>query len=196
MWREPDPYCALCEGDGFIADQHRQQTHPCPLCTAPWPTQPASRTTWLESCEQIPARWHGHIFNVPPTQLVIHRAASNGDIAHYFADPSDGRKVSAHFVIRPNGVAVQCVPLNTVAWHAGPANSMSLGIELSGAIDTDFEPLMLDRLVALVVELRSICPSLATVLGHVDLCPWRRRDPGANFPWAQLAGLGLSSPHF
>jgi AmpD protein len=111
-------------------------------------------------------------------------------------------KVSAHFLIRRDGELVQYVPLTQRAWHAGASaycgrercNDFSIGIELEGADTVAYELAQYDVLARLVVALRRWMPTLcqAPVVGHSDIAPGRKTDPGAAFDWGRLA-LSLES---
>jgi AmpD protein len=106
-------------------------------------------------------------------------------------------KVSAHFLIRRNGELVQFVPVNRRAWHAGPSvhcgreccNDFSVGIELEGADEVPYAPAQYTALAALVRALRKAIPSLqrAPIVGHSDIAPGRKTDPGPAFDWGELA---------
>jgi AmpD protein len=116
----------------------------------------------------------------------------------YFAGLA-GLKVSAHALIRRGGEVVQYVPLGARAWHAGvsswagrPAcNDFSIGIELEGTDDTPYTESQYAVLAGLV---RSACAAYPTlerqrVVGHSDVAPGRKSDPGAAFDWPRLRGL-------
>jgi AmpD protein len=114
-----------------------------------------------------------------------------------------GLRVSAHFVIRRRGELLQCVPLHRRAWHAGLScyegrercNDFSVGIELEGADDVSYTAAQYRRLARLIRRLRSALPSLreAAVVGHCDIAPGRKTDPGPAFDWTRLREL-LAAP--
>jgi AmpD protein len=114
----------------------------------------------------------------------------------YFAQISHLR-VSAHFLIRRDGELIQFVSCRERAWHAGLSswqgrprcNDFSLGIELEGCDDLPFEPPQYGCLVDL---LRRLCASypIAAVVGHSDISPGRKTDPGLRFDWHRLAAFG------
>jgi len=105
-------------------------------------------------------------------------------------------RVSSHFVVRRDGRLLQFVPCAKRAWHAGVSewqgrervNDFSVGIELEG---TDMEPYaaaqytMLARLVKALVRRYPI----AAVVGHSDIAPGRKTDPGPAFDWPRLRRL-------
>ncbi len=106
-------------------------------------------------------------------------------------------KVSAHLLVRRDGELVQYVPLTRRAWHAGVSrhgareacNDFSIGIELEGADDVPYEPVQYQVLAALIAALRRAYASLrlAPVVGHSDIAPERKTDPGQAFDWGRLA---------
>lgn len=108
-------------------------------------------------------------------------------------------RVSSHLLVRRDGGVVQYVPFHRRAWHAGPSshcgrercNDFSIGIELEGADEVAYEKAQYERLAALVRALRDAYPSLrrAPVVGHSDIAPGRKTDPGPAFDWGILAGL-------
>jgi len=117
------------------------------------------------------------------------------DAHPYFAGIADAR-VSAHFLIRRDGELVQYVPVGKRAWHAGEScyagrtrcNDFAIGIELEGEDSTPYEDVQYDVLVALLVTLRSQVESLAEaeIVGHSDIAPGRKTDPGVAFDWPGL----------
>ncbi|TVS02165.1 MAG: N-acetylmuramoyl-L-alanine amidase [Rhodobacteraceae bacterium] len=110
-------------------------------------------------------------------------------------------QVSAHYVICPRGRLWQLVPEETRAWHAGAGswaglsdiNSRSIGIELVNTGAQPFpEPQMqvLERLMRDVMARHGIVPH--DVIGHSDMAPERKEDPGPRFDWRRLARAGLA----
>lgn len=99
-------------------------------------------------------------------------------------------KVSAHFVIRRDGEVVQFVPCEKRAWHAGESrwrgrercNDFSVGIELEGCDEAPFEDAQYAELAALTRALESRYP-IAGIVGHSDIAPGRKSDPGPQFDW-------------
>ncbi len=108
----------------------------------------------------------------------------------YYAEIA-GLKVSAHFFIRRDGELVQFVSANERAWHAGAScwrgqercNDFSIGIELEGCDTLAFEAVQYGKLAALVEALRARYP-VREVVGHSDIAPGRKTDPGPCFDWA------------
>lgn len=118
----------------------------------------------------------------------------------YFAGLA-GLRVSAHLLIRRRGELIQYVPLHRRAWHAGQSswrgraacNDFSIGIELEGTDQRPYTAAQYRRLCATIRALRRDWPGLrdAPVVGHCDIAPGRKTDPGAAFDWGRLrAGLG------
>jgi len=108
-----------------------------------------------------------------------------------------GLRVSSHFLIYRDGALVQFVALGQRAWHAGASrwrgrercNDFSVGVELEGTDDGEFEAAQYEALFLLLKKLRSVLP-LREIAAHSDVAPGRKTDPGAHFDWARLlAGL-------
>jgi N-acetyl-anhydromuramoyl-L-alanine amidase len=107
--------------------------------------------------------------------------------------------VSSHVLISRLGVQTQYVPFDMRAWHAGEScycgrercNDFSVGIELEGTDDMAYERIQYERLAELVRVLRQIYPTLrdAEIVGHSDIAPGRKTDPGPYFDWALLRAL-------
>ncbi len=123
--------------------------------------------------------------------------------AHAELAALQGLRVSSHFFIRRNGALLQYVSCDQRAWHAGASsflgrsrcNDFSIGIELEGSDSTPFEPAQYDSLAALVAALLQAYPVRALV-GHSDIAPGRKTDPGPCFDWQALrraSGLAASS---
>ncbi len=112
-------------------------------------------------------------------------------------------EVSAHYVISKTGEVTHLVPEHLRAWHAGigswhgqrDVNSRSIGIELDNNGQSPFtEPLMtaLESLMRGIMERWNIPPE--GVIGHSDMAPGRKVDPGPKFDWLRLERLGLAKP--
>jgi AmpD protein len=108
-------------------------------------------------------------------------------------------KVSAHFLIDRSGQLTQYVPVNQRAWHAGASayqgreacNDFSVGIELEGDEVTPYTDAQYQRLAQLIQTLRGTVKSLenAPIVGHSDIAPGRKSDPGEVFDWRRLHHL-------
>ena len=110
-------------------------------------------------------------------------------------------EVSAHYLVGRDGTVYRMVPEDKRAWHAGvgswagrgDVNSRSLGIELDNDGMSQFtEPLMakLEVLLSDILDRHALPPW--AVIGHSDMAPGRKRDPGRHFDWRRLAEKGLS----
>ena len=117
-------------------------------------------------------------------------------------------EVSSHYLIKRNGVINVMVPDLYVAWHAGKSswksfkslNKNSIGIEISnpGHENTyvDFSKKQIQSILylsKLLIKRYNIQSS--NVLGHSDIAPFRKKDPGEKFPWKYLARLGVGKWH-
>jgi len=117
------------------------------------------------------------------------------EVHPFFAAMAIGR-VSAHALIRRDGEIVQYVPFGERAWHSGRSeyrgrsacNDFSVGIELEGTDDVPYEAAQYDSLVALIRALLVAYPTLGKehIVGHSDVAPGRKTDPGDSFDWARL----------
>ena len=117
---------------------------------------------------------------------------------------SAGTDVSAHYIVLEDGRIVQCVPEARRAWHAGVSswsgeddiNSCSIGIEIVNRGHDwgypDFPSRQIAAVTALCrgIMLRRNVPT-HRVLGHSDVAPARKKDPGEKFPWHSLANSGV-----
>ena len=116
--------------------------------------------------------------------------------AHASYASLSGLRVSAHFFVRRSGALVQFVSCNERAWHAGVSewqgrarcNDFSIGIELEGTDTAPYAPAQYRRLAALLRALKVRYP-LTAVVGHSDIAPGRKTDPGPAFDWARLGAL-------
>ena len=113
----------------------------------------------------------------------------------YFAQIKDMR-VSAHLLISRQGEIIQFVPFQQRAWHAGQSafegrvncNDFSIGIELEGTDDLPYEAAQYQRLAGVIQVLRQAYPTIKRerIIGHADIAPGRKTDPGASFDWTRL----------
>lgn len=113
------------------------------------------------------------------------------DAHPYFATLRD-LKTSAHFFIRRDGELIQFVSCNRRAWHAGVSNwrgrercnDFSVGVELEGTDDRAFAEDQYRTLATLTVALQQTFP-IRDIVGHSDIAPGRKTDPGPWFDWAR-----------
>ena len=123
--------------------------------------------------------------------------------AHPYYQGIRGLEVSAHFFVRRCGRVLQFVSCEQRAWHAGRSawrgrencNDWSVGIELEGLEGQPFEPAQYRQLARLLRALSRRHP-LNEVVGHEDVAPGRKADPGPGFSWAVLRrALRARRPH-
>lgn len=145
----------------------------------------------------------------PLDMLVLHYTGmETGDAALEKMTSEEGG-VSAHYMIRESGAIIQLVEEDKRAWHAGVSkwqgdediNSRSIGIEIvNGGHDWRLEDgrlppypdIQIDAVIALskgIIERWSIPQT--RIVGHSDIAPMRKQDPGEHFPWARLATAGI-----
>lgn len=113
--------------------------------------------------------------------------------AHPYFSEIQGLRVSAHFLIRRDGELIQFVACSRRAWHAGVSNWMgrdgcndfSIGIELEGCDRLPFETAQYLTLKHLLAELRRRY-LIEAVVGHSDIAPGRKTDPGPCFDWHRV----------
>ena len=113
----------------------------------------------------------------------------------YFAQIAD-LNVSSHLLVRRDGEVVQYVPFQKRAWHAGESNyqgrvacnDFSIGIELEGLDDEPYTDAQYAVLAAVVKVLIDAYPGLSAncLIGHCDIAPQRKTDPGPAFDWDRL----------
>ena len=111
----------------------------------------------------------------------------------------EGIRVSSHFLIRRDGRVIQYVPVHRRAWHAGKScfedreacNDFSIGIELEGSDDMPYEDVQYERLGDLVHALMRAYPDLGLdrIVGHSDIAPGRKTDPGPFFDWVYFRNI-------
>jgi len=139
----------------------------------------------------------------PPDMLVLHYTgmATGKEALERLCDPE--AKVSAHYVVEEGGEVFTLVAEERRAWHAGASfwrgetdiNAVSIGIEIvNPGHEFGYRPFpkaQIGAVIALLDEVRSRW-SIADerILGHSDVAPARKRDPGELFPWRRLAEAG------
>lgn len=139
-----------------------------------------------------------HAISLPPGEFggdAIERLFTNtlDPALHPYYRQIDGLQVSAHFLIRRDGAVVQFVSCERRAWHAGASrwrarescNDFSIGIELEGCDTLPFEAAQYEGLATLIVAVERRYP-IAHIVGHADIAPGRKTDPGPHFDWPRL----------
>ena len=134
------------------------------------------------------------------TMIVIHYT-TNDEAQHSLETlTSPVRKVSAHYLIDRQGGLYQLVPENRRAWHAGQAywagvtdvNSASIGIEIDNTGSEPFDDAQMVTLLSLLSDIQTRHKiRSANIVGHADVAPGRKVDPGPFFPWRRLAQAGF-----
>ncbi|HSH97410.1 MAG: 1,6-anhydro-N-acetylmuramyl-L-alanine amidase AmpD [Methylophilaceae bacterium] len=139
-----------------------------------------------------------HNISLPPNEyggngvIELFTNQLDPDVHPYYAEIHQ-LKVSSHFFIRRDGGVTQFVPCTQRAWHAGASNwqeqercnDFSIGIELEGS---DFEAFEIAQYIALnqlVSAIKEVYP-IQDIVGHSDIAPGRKTDPGPYFDWSQL----------
>lgn len=144
---------------------------------------------------------------LPVTMLVLHYTGMQSGPAaiDWLANPASG--VSAHYVVAEDGQIVHMVREEQRAHHAGKShwrgitdiNSASIGIEIiNPGHEWGYRPFpkeQMDAVVRLSAEIvRTYAIDPRNVVGHSDIAPARKQDPGELFDWAKLAALKLAIP--
>jgi N-acetylmuramoyl-L-alanine amidase len=118
-------------------------------------------------------------------------------------DDKRPNRVSAHYVLAEDGAVYRLVPEDRVAWHAGRShwrgrealNGTSIGIEIVNLHGDrhDYPDAQIAALVELCRDIVGRHPAIVprNVVGHSDIAPRRKLDPGLRFPWASLAARGI-----
>jgi AmpD protein len=122
----------------------------------------------------------------------------NADAHPSFSDLAQ-MEVSAHCLIRRDGSIIQYVSFNNKAWHAGiscfnnreKCNDYSIGIELEGTDDIPYEEAQYQQLSRLTASLQKYYPLITNenIVGHCDIAPKRKTDPGEIFNWPHYRQL-------
>ena len=142
-----------------------------------------------------------HNISLPPGEF------GNGNVKAFFSNQLGPHhhpyfrtivdlKVSAHLFISRDGTITQFVPFSARAWHAGVSsfggiqncNDYSIGIELEGCDNIAYTDAQYDSLVSSVRAIMRTYPqiSLERIVGHCDIAPERKTDPGEAFDWVRL----------
>jgi N-acetylmuramoyl-L-alanine amidase len=139
----------------------------------------------------------------PPDMIVLHYTGMRGGAAALERLREPEAKVSAHYLVEEDGRVFRLVPEAARAWHAGVSfwrgmrdvNSASIGIEIvNPGHEFGYRPFP-ETQVAAVIELVGDIRTRWTIadvniVGHADVAPDRKEDPGELFPWRRLAEAG------
>jgi N-acetylmuramoyl-L-alanine amidase len=143
----------------------------------------------------------------PVSMLVLHYTGMEDaqSAIDRLRDPS--AKVSCHYLVDEDGTVLRMVPEEKRAWHSGRSwwrgrsdvNGASIGIELvNPGHDHGYRPFpeeQIDALLPLVADIKQrYAITRGNIVGHSDVAPARKQDPGELFPWGKLARLRLALP--
>lgn len=141
-----------------------------------------------------------HAISLPPDQFggaFVQQLFTNklDPKTHPYFEKIKDLKVSAHLFIARTGAVTQFVPFDQRAWHAGASsfggrqrcNDFSIGIELEGCDSQPFQAAQYRALISITKALLQAYPHLlpAHIVGHSDIAPGRKTDPGPHFDWAK-----------
>ena len=143
-----------------------------------------------------------------PVSIIVLHYTGMMDAASAIERLSDPQsKVSCHYLVAEDGQVCRMVPEEKRAWHAGVSywrglqglNSHSIGIEIvNPGHELGYRPFpeaQMDALIPLVADIKERYHiTRGNVVGHSDIAPQRKQDPGELFPWARLAKLRLALP--
>ncbi|WP_225009459.1 N-acetylmuramoyl-L-alanine amidase [Novosphingobium percolationis] len=161
---------------------------------------------WLVHKEVPSPNWNER--KLPVSMVVLHYTGmrTGAEALERMCDPA--AEVSAHYMIDEDGTVTRLVPEDKRAWHAGRSywrgetdiNSASVGIELvNPGHEWGYRPFPDAQMEALVPLLADIVKRhnvpRANVVGHSDIAPARKTDPGELFDWDMLARLRLALPN-
>lgn len=143
----------------------------------------------------------------PVSMIVLHYTGMQdaASAIERLCDPE--AKVSSHYLVTEDGKVLRLVDESKRAWHAGRShwrgitdvNSASIGIEIvNPGHEFGYRPFPDDQIAALIPLVHGIKDRHAitrgNIVGHSDVAPARKQDPGELFPWGQLARLRLALP--
>ncbi|WGR95839.1 N-acetylmuramoyl-L-alanine amidase [Bradyrhizobium sp. ISRA443] len=184
------------------ADSKRQRALPVPRAVADMTTFTPDSSI---ASDVIPSMNFGErANNRQPDMIVLHYTGMPDVEGAITQLCTPGTEVSAHYIVLEDGRIVQCVPESKRAWHAGVSfwageddiNSCSIGVEIvNRGHDWGYPDFPLRQIAAVIalcrgIMLRRKVPS-HRVLGHSDVAPARKKDPGEKFPWHSLANSGV-----
>ena len=144
---------------------------------------------------------------LPVSMIVLHYTGMQSAEAALARLTDPAAEVSAHYLIDEDGTIHRLVPEDKRAWHAGRShwrgitdiNSASIGIELVNPGHEfgyrEFAPAQIEALIPLLSEIKDRYEiTRGNIVGHSDIAPTRKQDPGELFPWARLARVRLALP--
>lgn len=144
---------------------------------------------------------------LPVTMIVLHYTGMESAEAAIARLTDASAEVSAHYLIDEDGTVHRLVAEDKRAWHAGAShwrgitdiNSASVGIELVNPGHEfgyrDFTDAQIGALLPLLDDIKQRHGiTRGNIVGHSDIAPTRKQDPGERFPWATLAKLRLAMP--
>lgn len=176
--------------------------------------QPASKSVPVPEAKSLPKAKPAHAFRASPNHGERVGGGIDMLLLHYTGMPDckgaidrlcdPAAEVSAHYVVQEDGAVVQLVDETRRAWHAGRAswagvsdiNSRSIGIEICNpGHDGGMPPYPARQIEGIITLCKGIIARHGIyperVLGHSDVAPDRKADPGETFPWDRLAAAGI-----
>ena len=140
--------------------------------------------------------------------LIFHYTGMKNDFLAIKKLTSEKSKVSCHYFINKKGELIQIVPDLYIAWHAGKSrwkkdnllNKNSIGIEISNPGHEHgykkFSKKQVSTLIKISIKLmKKYKISKKNILGHSDIAPLRKKDPGEKFPWKYLSTKNIGFWH-
>ncbi|MCA6122250.1 N-acetylmuramoyl-L-alanine amidase [Bradyrhizobium sp. WSM 1704] len=192
----------MASGSSGGSDSKRQRALPIPRAVADMKTFTPDSSI---ASDVIPSANFGERADGREPDMIVLHYTGMPDVEGAIAQLcTPGTEVSAHYVVLEDGRIVQCVPESKRAWHAGVSfwageddiNSCSIGVEIvNRGHDWGYPDFPLRQIAAVIalcrgIMLRRKVPS-HRVLGHSDVAPARKKDPGEKFPWHSLANSGV-----
>jgi len=164
---------------------------------APVPTRPALNAYTALPLVQVPSP---NFNERRPGFVILHHTSDSRAMDSLGTLTRPSAEVSAHFLVARDGTLYYLVDELKRAWHAGPSywggdidmNSASIGIEMDNDGFEPYAEVQIEALMALLADLKARYRiPVANFLGHGDIAPGRKVDPGVNFPWKRLADRGF-----
>ena len=153
-------------------------------------------------------------FNTPKRQkknikyIIIHYTGMKNELSALNRLTDYKSKVSAHYFIKKNGKIINLVPDLYEAWHAGKSNwkniqslnRYSIGVEIQNSGHKNLYEKFSNKQINSVKKLLRFLSkryrvNCKNILGHSDIAPNRKKDPGEKFPWKELAKVKLAHWH-